>query len=771
MVVVLLLMALSSLRAQQLSESYYRENYSWIDPEWWADESNPYLLRETAGKAPFEEFAIYGLSFIDYDYRGSSRFGRASLLGVLPIDNPLERYGNFNLSSMLRSLPHSHTYSFYNSPNHTTSHLSAETFDPSPSTLPSKSTLRVGLSSRTYNLSTSYSLVAHPSEQFSLSVALGGRAGRDLAIEGLFSERAHLWLAGEWRSGEKDGYEQSLTVAFVVAPELRSGRSWNTQEVFDLAGDPHYNSYWGIQNGKVRSSRVTRTALPTLYGEWNLRDNIILTDLNISALISGGRHSRTSLEWDGAPSPSPDYYAYLPSSFADPRVAAEVEGVWAARNLSYTQIDWHRLHHINSLSDSGSHYALMSEREDRFSAVGELSGTLLGARRVRVGVRGGWYDSHNYNTPADLLGGSRLGDGVETYNYRVGDWRWGIFSTFRLRSAEGELSGDVELGSEGMSYESLGAKPRLGDESHTTFRGRVAWSRGVGDGHLGLVAHYHHTAPYWESLFAAPEGRMSRNPYADGVDWVGGELNGDYTIGPLQLHATLYGDYEWGGATTELFWDGLSSTYASIMAGGLEQLGLGAELSAQVEPLEGVSLEGHLSLAHRFYTDSALADIISYDDGLIIAEGSDLDLAGLSSSVAPRFIGALAAKYFSPSGWLFGVEWAVAMGRTMEPSLLFASDYLLSANLTPEERSALTQSVELGSASNLDVFLFRRFGRLGISLSVGNLLNDTEGYSGGYRSSRVKVTSNDHTLRLLPYAPRYRHLYPRHLYLTLNYEF
>ncbi len=773
LVLLVLAVMLSSVRlsGQQLSESYYRENYPWLGAEWWVGEDNPFLQGAAAAYSPFEEYAIYGLSFVDYDYRGSLLHRRSTLLGSISLDSPFDRYGNYNLSALLRRVPAVRENSFYNSHNHTDAALSAERFATSPRMAEPEHRLRLQFSTRTYNLAAAYSQVAHPSEDFALSIAMGCRGGRDAAVEGVFSEQMHLWLAGEWHWGDAEDYEQSLQLAFMVAPDMRSGRSWGVEEIFELSGDNHYNSYWGWQNGKVRSSRVTRQALPALYGEWNLDDNILLTNLNLSLLLSGGRRTRTSLEWADAPNPTPDYYAYLPSAFANPAEAAEVRAEWVAQNRSTTQIDWHHLHRVNHFAEDGSHYALFGAREDRVAAQFDLSGALLGLNEVRVGVRGGYHTSHNYNRAEDLLGGQRLADGFDHYDYSLHYSNLLLYTSLNLHNDWGQLSTDVEFGPEAVGYQS--AEPqRVGNKEFTSLRSRIGWSysgeRGRG---VGAVVHYHHKAPLWSALFGAPEGAMCPNPYARAEDWVGGQLWGEYTIDKVSLHGALYADYDCGGGDVELFWDSIGSAYSALLAGRMACLGYGVELSAEVKPFSGFKAEAHLALSTRRYVSDGVADIVTYDEGLNVARATTLHLAGHTATASPSLVTALSLSYFTPSGWLLGGDLAWVGGRTLEPSLLLLSDYVLSMGLSPEELDAFVSPVGLGSATNLDLFVYRRFGTLSVSLSLCNVLGFTDGYSGGYRTSRVALRSNDHSLRALPYAPRYQHIYPRHFYLTIGYEF
>ena len=69
LVVVMVLVGAVRLSAQQLSDSYYRENPSWVDAELWATEGE-YQLLTTKTDSPFEHYALYGFSFVEYSFRG-----------------------------------------------------------------------------------------------------------------------------------------------------------------------------------------------------------------------------------------------------------------------------------------------------------------------------------------------------------------------------------------------------------------------------------------------------------------------------------------------------------------------------------------------------------------------------------------------------------------------------------------------------------------------------------------------------------------------------
>lgn len=62
------------------------------------------------------------------------------------------------------------------------------------------------------------------------------------------------------------------------APVIRAKRSAATKEVYELANDNLYNSYWGYQLGDVRNSRSNTTKIPvfSLNSEYQIKENIKL---------------------------------------------------------------------------------------------------------------------------------------------------------------------------------------------------------------------------------------------------------------------------------------------------------------------------------------------------------------------------------------------------------------------------------------------------------------------------------------------------------------
>ena len=770
LIVVMLVAGSGVLSAQQLSDSYYKENPSWIDAELWAQDDNYSILAPRGEFSPYEKYSLYGFSFVDYSYRSGEEL--SARLGSIELANPLSQYPDYNILSLLRRVPSARELRGVRSHTLRGAEGRVEIFDTSPSGLTPSSNLRTQFSTRTYLFGAGYSIIGGTPQGLNYSLAVGGRWGRDAHIEGIFGEEEYLWLSGEkvWNDGSDR--RQSVQVALMVAPTIRSQRSWNTEEVFTLSGNDLYNSYWGWQEGKVRSSRVRRECLPALYAAWNIDDSYILSNINISALLRGGRRSRSTLDWEGAPSPMADYYAYLPSGAKDPEVGLLAGEVWHNGDERYTQVDWASLYLANVLSSEGARYALMQEREDLLSGVVDASAALLGLEGGRVGVTLTGLGSHNYNTPTDLLGATRLLDGYDLYDYSLSHLSWKLYASLHRSCEWGTFSAGAEFGEEWVDYRGSHTA-RKAARRDLVVRSRASWSKDMTE-HLtmGAVARYDHLAPLWSDAMGSAEGAVSVNPYAEGIDLFGAELWGSLKVGSkATLYGSIYGRTEMGVSSVEHFWNDLADEYCALMAGGLTRVAAGVELSAEVDITRTFSLAGHCSVGVAQMAKSGVGDIVTYNEGRMVAEGVVLHTRGIDYSATPTLTSALTARYTTPRGWLLGAEWAFVAGRRLEPSLLLHSDYILTRNLTPEERSACVAQESLGNAHTLGVFVWRKFGALSLSLSVRNLLNDTSAYSAGYQPSRLMIVESDTKISYSPHSARFQHIYPRWANLTIGYEF
>ena len=762
-VVILVFVAVAVVQgalAQQLSESYYQENPEWVDAELWAAESQMQSMPH-APRSPFENYSRFGFMSVAYGFRGESVSSLTTRLGAVDVASPLDSYPDYTLLNLLRRIPSVRTNLWSNTHSEWGADVSSELFLPSVTRLPDRHSLRIGLSSRSYHLASYYSSVGGLDSLWRYSLLVGGKWGRDGNIEGVFTDEENLWLSVERTWGE--GVTRRLQLALLVAPTERSLRSWNSEEVFALSGDRHYNSYWGWQQGKVRSSRIRRECVPMLYGSFDIDDGYLLSNINISTLLRAGRKSGSTLQWDSAPNPLPDY---------DPEVALLAREVWLRGDERFTQLDWQGLYTANSLSTDGARYALLEEREDVLSAQVDASAALVGIEPLRLGLRLSRHATHNHNLPLDLLGAQSLADEFRRYDYRVSHSAWELYLTHNRRAAAwGEYSLAAELGGVAVDYLSS-ANGYKHNREHLTASLVARWNRALSDRlMLGADVRYECRAPHWKGCFGSPEGAATTNPYARSEHVASADVWGYLAVGKLFFHSTLFVRYEGDKSRVEHFWNDLAGCYSTMLVGDLESLTYGAELSVEVPVSPNFSAELHTTLLSLRYISDGVGDVVEHNGGAPLSIATPIRLRGRSATSSPGAARALVLRYYAPRGWMVGGSWSYLARREMTPSLFLCSDEVLSRALTTETLSTITTPQSLGSAHLVDLFASYRRGRVLLSVSVKNLLNFTSAYRDGYQPSRLSVRESDHTIDYVPHAPRYQYIYPRYLLLSATYEF
>lgn len=786
-VLLLLVVSASGVSAQQLSESYYAENpQEDVDL---IDEADTLLFYTPYVRQPrFERMARYSLYYAGFSRRGDES-AESIRVGNVALNSPVVRYGDWVTTSLLRRVPSVQSYHYSTSLSHESLGVRGESFDVGLGALSQESRARGYYSGRNYRLGGDYRTVGTIEEsELRYSLATGARVGGDANVEGAYSNQAYLWGAIERAERENDwGYVERLMAAVMIPYSQRAPRSWNAQELFDLTSNPLYNSNWGYQSGRVRPARVKRECVPMVYLSWRLTDRYDLSeDLAVELLARAGRYGSTSLDWRDAPNPLPDHYTQLPSYYSDPLLADQVGDVWRRGEQQYTQINWPMLYDINRLSSDGAVYSLMDEREDVRSLVLNFStgkGRELWSReelpnpdspsRSRLNIFLSYHSNRPYNTPYDLLGAEQLGAWDERlYNYRIGRSSLGGNYGFSFATDYGTfgLGGQMEL--YGLRYDNVAEGYELRSENLFDLSVKGVWYSQQGwNNSVGAMVRYDYRSPFWEDIFATGQSDVTINPYAVGEQQLAGEWWGEWSLGRVALSANLYANYGWNRASVRHFWNDVAKSYCSFIAGGVDRLSVGAELSAGVPLGGGFEAEAIVALGTSRHLSSAVADIVEFEGGDVVARGFECDIAGLRASSSPEVAVAMRLEGELWGGWVMTLEGALCAGRYVEPSLYYHSDYLHSLNLSPEERAQLTRQESLGVAPNFNIMVRKYFDQLSLSISARNLLGGGRTLYGGYQPMRLVVRQRDNAESYTPHPTRYQYTYPPYLQISVGYDF
>ncbi|RXR20887.1 TonB-dependent receptor [Flavobacterium amnicola] len=238
-------------------------------------------------------------------------------------------------------------------------------------------------------------------------VSAGRRWAQEAYFQGTDYSANSIFASVEKRFGKR----HALNFTSIYAQNSRGKTSPNTDEVNNLKGYK-YNSYWGWQNGEKRNSRDKDIEEPImmLSHYWKITDK---TNLTTNVAYQTGLIGNSRLDYQGANSPDPTYYKYLPSYFNN--LGQDVnEADSKAKFLANGQIDWDAMYvaNQNSKYPGRALYALYSDRTDdkQISASSYIFSTLSDHITLNAGGTFRKLKSHNYQKMLDLLGATYFSD-------------------------------------------------------------------------------------------------------------------------------------------------------------------------------------------------------------------------------------------------------------------------------------------------------------------------------------------------------------------------
>ena len=206
----------------------------------------------------------------------------------------------------------------------------------------------------------------------------------------------------------------SLSLTTFGAPTKRASNMATYLEAYQLAGDNKYNPSWGWQEGKKRNHRVVESFSPTaiLNWVWDISDN---TKLNTGAAFQKSFYASSSINWNKAADPKPDYYRYLPSYYTDETTKGLYTDLWL-HDEDFRQMDWMGMYQANYRNnvvadqtgvEHGSTYILENRHSNQ--AAWLFNSTLNTRVNKALTIQGGlglnYTISSYYKTMKDLLGG------------------------------------------------------------------------------------------------------------------------------------------------------------------------------------------------------------------------------------------------------------------------------------------------------------------------------------------------------------------------------
>lgn len=434
------------------------------------------------------------------------------------------------------------------------------------------------------------------------------------------------------------GFNHSIAFATWGNPTERASQGASTDEMYWIANSHYYNPYWGYQNGKIRNSRVVNDFAPSAMFTWNWTIN----DQTKLTTTLGGRYSmykNTSLDYNNADNPQPDYWKNMPSAYYN---------VWdqeSIRNNDYTpeewqatydyltaceqnrQIKWDRLYAANqgaNAANADAMYFVKAKHNDALTLQlnSVFNHDLTRNHRITFGVGFGSNHGRHYMSIDDLLGAKFMhnvntfamstygmtSDEIEydlnnrnamlkegdkyRYDYYLNIRKATLWTAYtanirRLHFMLGAKTNYVSMQRDGLMRNGLAKENSFGKSGTARFLdggAKAAMSINLGGGQaISLGVGAEKRAPQASTAFAAPEINNDFVLNLHNEEVLSSELS--YQLRTSWLNLNINGYYNYMRNVTEYqnyyFDDNNSFTYVSLT--GIEKANYGVELGAKIK--------------------------------------------------------------------------------------------------------------------------------------------------------------------------------------------
>ena len=596
-------------------------------------------------------------------------------------------------------------------------------------------------------------------------------------IEGTYQDAYAYFLSVEKRLGER----HALNFTAFGSPTYRGSNSPNTQEVYDLAGK-NYNSYWGWQDGEKRNSRIRKVFEPVfqMAHYWKIGKS---SNLNSTFSYQQGEDARSRLDWFHGADPNPTYYRKLPSY-----------GIYTAEEFkANSQIDWTAMYQANNGNlDTGAVYSVIEDvnKDKTYNIVSHFDTRLKDNWKFNANFHYQRVESDNFRRVKDLLG-AKYAKNQDAYNedsywnldnpdYKVyeGDRtqysymlyrdsyalnlstevdlpRWNvvasIFSSYSESYRDGQFRNHFYATGNGSK-----GKSDVYDAVDAGLKAKVTYKIN-GKNFLVYNGAYFSLAPTLNEIFVNPRTTNLITPNIENQLINSNDLS--YIIRGQVLKLRLTGYYTTIQKATEFsryYFDISGSTtdegnaLAAEILTNLNKTYKGLELGAEIKvsPTLSVTAVG----SYGDYKISNNPDVATYDDQngyrgkdfWGTAKIKDYKIAG-----TPQKAASLGIRYNSPKYWWIGVSGNFLADQYLDFSALNKTAVLYTdpatndnyAGVTPELISQMIAQKKFDDQFMLNAnvgksFLFGKY-RMGVSVSVTNILNNRDYVTGGFEQGRI----------------------------------
>lgn len=620
-------------------------------------------------------------------------------------------------------------------------------------------------------------------------------------IKGMFYNSLSYFLSAEKRLDER----HTINIATWGTPTERGQAGISTDEAYWLANSYQYNPYWGYQDGKIRNSRVITAYEPTALLTWDfkIKENLKLTT---SLLGKYAMESRTSLQYNNASNPKPDYWKNFPSYYYD--VWGLTDGsnndinawqnaydFWTASEDN-RQIQWDELYYANQGQNrAGKDAAYYIQARHNNHLAMHLGSTLNWDIDRFQKLQGGIQLAHNtgyhYKTLDDMLGAENMHNinnyAIGTYaatanevqydlsrpnaNLGQGDrygydynivvqkataWAEYILDRGIAHSFVSGKIGATQMWRDGKMQNGIFADNSLGKSETAYFldggvKGGTNLNLGKGNV-IGLGVSYITRAPaaggYGVGAFQAPE---MNNNFISGlkVEKIFAAEVG-YALTTSWLRANLTAYFMRGHDMNEwqsFYYDDVNSyTYVGIT--GIKKAYYGVELGAKFKINSQFSIDVLGSMGDAKNINNAHVSYLLSTKGTMTSE--KIYNKGMREAATPLTVASIGLNY-NVSGWWFNLKgnYYDRIYLNYAPSLRYESTLIRMGAVDNDGSLIVPEQAEGHGGFMLDGSIGHQFRVAGHPLSVNlmltNILNNRKLVNRGFEQSRSSYTTDQST--------------------------
>ncbi|MCF0244099.1 MAG: TonB-dependent receptor [Bacteroidaceae bacterium] len=283
------------------------------------------------------------------------------------------------------------------------------------------------LANRNYNLRAMYTYgtgILPSGWSFSANVTYRGATYGTQKINKYY--KGTFYNALSYYLGASKIINDNHTISFATwgNPTERASQGASTDEMYWIDNSHYYNSYWGYQNGNIRASRIITDYAPSAIftWDWKIKENMKL----VTTL--GGRYSmykNTSLDYNNADNPSPDYWKNMPSAYYNVWDPSNVRNndytisEWQATydyltaDVANRQINWDRLYAANKGCNDQGLEAMYFVKAKHNNALNLQLNSVFNAElnnniHFNAGLGVGTNSGRHFMTVDDLLGANKF---------------------------------------------------------------------------------------------------------------------------------------------------------------------------------------------------------------------------------------------------------------------------------------------------------------------------------------------------------------------------